>query len=177
VHGHATHGIDLEPGCVEVAGQYGECRQGGIEDIGQLFPDKDFDVIVCSHVLEHLDAPYVALKFFAEQKARDYIFAVPNPLRPTRLVRALFQSRRADHPEHVYGWGHPEFAALLQRTGFVVDAWYTDRVTINPLRGSLGQALTRFLVPLESSLLPRLLPMLSSSLIVRCHLAAKDAAE
>jgi hypothetical protein len=169
--------MDLEPGCVAAAGQFGDCRQGGIEDIGRVFPDKVFDVIVCSHVLEHLDAPHAALKRFAEQRASGYVFAVPNPLRPTRVLRVLFGSGRPDHSEHVYGWGHPEFAALLQRSGFVVDAWYKDRVTINPLHGRVGQALTRLLGPLEVGLLPRLLPMLSSSLIVRCHLSDEGSVE
>jgi len=169
--GHAAHGMDMEPGCVEAAGRFGDCRQGGIEDIAQVFADRKFEVVVCSHVLEHLDSPQSALKAFAALKARGYVFAVPNPLRPVRVLRALANSRRADHPEHVHAWGHAEFEALLGRCGFLVDAWYTDRVTVNPLRGRLGSALTRLLEPLEGLLLPRLLPMLSSSLIVRCSLA------
>lgn len=174
--GHDTHGMDMEPGCVEVASRFGDCRQGGIEDIARVFPDADFDIIVCSHVLEHLDSPHAALKAFAGLGASGYVFAVPNPLRPIRMVRALFGSWRADHPEHVHAWGHPEFVALLNRCGFTVDAWYADRVTVNPLRGRLGQALSRLLGPLEARLLPRLLPILSSSLIVRCHLATEGRA-
>lgn len=169
--GHATHGMDLEPACVEAAGRFGDCRQGGIEDIARVFADRRFDVVVCSHVLEHLDSPQSALKAFAALKARGYVFAVPNPLRPVRVLRALANSRQADHPEHVHAWGHAEFEALLGRCGFSVDAWYTDRVTVNPLHGRLGNTLARLLEPLEARLLPLLLPMLSSSLIVRCHLA------
>jgi SAM-dependent methyltransferase len=168
--GYVTYGMDLEPDCVHAASQFGDCRQGIIEDIKRVFPGMDFDVIVCSHVLEHLDSPCLALKTFASLGASGYVFAVPNPLRPIRLLRALLKSRTADHPEHVYAWGHPEFVSLLKRCGFTVDAWYIDRVTINPFRGRLGNALTRVLGPFETKLLPRFLPLLSSSLIVRCHI-------
>lgn len=171
--GYATHGMDMEPGCVETASRFGDCRQGSIEDIARVFADRKFDVVVCSHVLEHLDSPQAALRIFAGLQARGYVFAVPNPLRPVRMLRALSNSRRADHPEHVHAWGHAEFEALLGRCGFAVDAWYADRVTLNPLHGRLGYALARLLEPLESRLLPYLLPMLSSSLIVRCRLASE----
>ncbi|TCS71936.1 methyltransferase family protein [Sulfuritortus calidifontis] len=174
MRGYVTHGIDMELDCVVTASRFGDCRQGGIGDIARVFPGIGFDVIVCSHVLEHVDSPSFALKSFAELSAKAYVFAVPNPLRPIRVMRALFHSRAADHPEHVYAWGHAEFSALLQRCGFAIDAWYADRVTINPLHGRLGHILTRLLNPLETRLLPRLFPMLASSLIVRCHLAYRD---
>lgn len=171
--GFDTYGVDLEAECVRIAGEFGSCRQGGIDEINVLFPDSNFDVIVCSHVLEHIDSPYFAFAEFAALGADGYVFAVPNPLRPLRLVRALFGSKKADHPEHVHAWGHAEFAAILQRCGFDVDDWYADRVTINPFHGRIGSALTRLLTPLESGLLPRIFPMLSSSIIVRCRVKAK----
>ena len=170
---YETYGIDLESECVRVAGEFGSCRQGGIEEIKVLFSDSSFDVIVCSHVLEHMDSPHFALTEFAAIGAGGYVFAIPNPLRPLRIVRAIFGSKRADHPEHVYAWGCPEFAAMLLRCGFDIDAWYADRVTINPFHGRIGSVLTRLLAPLESGVLPRIFPMLSSSIIVRCHVKAK----
>jgi SAM-dependent methyltransferase len=170
--GYATHGIDLEPECVAIAGKFGDCRLGKIEDVPKMFARTSFDAVVCSHVLEHLDAPSLALRALADLGAQSYVLAVPNPLRPMRIMRAIGSSGRPDHPEHVHAWGKPEFAALLLRTGFVVDQWYADRVTINPLHGRIGAIVTRALASVETGVLPRIFPMLSSSLIVRCHLQA-----
>ena len=169
-HGCSPTGLDLEPGCVEAGRPHGRCLLGGIEEIPRLFQPGEFDVVICSHVLEHVDSPYAALQTLAALGAVGYVFAVPNPLRPLRILRALFGSKRADHPEHVYAWGHAEFAALLARCGFQVERWYPDRVTMNPFHGRLGAALTRWLRPLESGLVPKVFPMFSSSIIVRCHL-------
>lgn len=175
--GYDTYGIDLEPECVKAANQFGICRRGKIKEITRLFPRTKFDVVVCSHVLEHLDSPREALKTLASLRAGVYVFAVPNLLRPARILRALFGSRGGDHPEHVHGWGYAEFTALLSRCGFGTYQRFTDRVTINPFHGRLGSVLTHWLGPLEAGILPKLFPMLSSSIIVRCRLdtrARKD---
>ena len=172
--GFETYGVDLEPGCIESAGPFGDCRLGGIEEIGQVFKGTTFDTVVCSHVLEHLDSPFLALKSLESLEATSYVFAVPNVLRPVRIIRAVLGSRVPDHSEHVYAWGVPEFRSLLGRSGFVVDKWYADRVTINPLRGKAGTSLSKAFRPVEVQALPQLTPMLSSSLIVRCHRAGTN---
>lgn len=171
------HGVDLEPTCVEMASEYGTTKVGGFDDLLNLgygplglHPD----VIVSSHVLEHVDNPLGCLKDAAAIHARRYVFSVPNVLRSIRIVRALIGSTRADHPTHVFGWTRPEFETLLNRAGFDVIAWYPDRVTINPLSGRVGTWITRLLSPLETRLLPKLFPMLSSSLTVACELKKRD---
>jgi 2-polyprenyl-3-methyl-5-hydroxy-6-metoxy-1,4-benzoquinol methylase len=166
--GHCSYGLDQEAGCVAAASRFGECAIGSFDDAPHIFGPAKFDVIVCSHVLEHLDDPGAALEQMRRAGAGSYVFAVPNPLRPIRILKALIGSRRPDHPEHVNAWAHPEFAALLRRCGFRIDSWYADRVTVNPFRGSFGAVLTRLLHPIETMLLPHVFPMMSSSLIVRC---------
>ena len=171
--GDDAYGIDLEPECVTAAGQFGTCRQGNIEDIHRLFPDIQFDVVLCSHVLEHLDSPYASLKTLASLGAEKYVFAVPNLLRPARILRALFGSMGGDHPEHVHAWAYAEFTALLSRCGFHDFQRHTDRVTLNPFHGRLGAKLTRWLEPMETIFAPKFFPMLSSSIIVSCRLKQK----
>ncbi|WP_139840993.1 MULTISPECIES: class I SAM-dependent methyltransferase [unclassified Methylocaldum] len=167
--GYEAVGVDVEPACVEAASAYGRCLQGTVEDLPGLFDPGTFDVVVCSHVLEHQDAPAEALRRMAVLRAKRYVFAVPNLLRGIRMTRALAGSRTPDHPAHLYGWGRAEFGALLAHCGYAVTSEYPDRVTINPMSGRLGSLFSGILEPLEVRWLPRFFPLLSSSIIVGCR--------
>lgn len=169
-HGYRVEGLDREPECVWMASRHGPCWIGAGENIRDLFSRGEFQVIVSSHVLEHVSNPYQLLVALREMEARAYVFAVPNPLRPVRLIRALLGSSQPDHPMHLYGWGRPELAALLRQTGYRVTQWLCDRVTVQPFGGRVGWLFSRILAPLETRLLPRLFPLLSSSLIVVCEI-------
>ena len=112
-HGHNCDGVDMEPECVAISSQYGTARDGAFDTLETLPLNEDFqgavDVVVSSHVLEHVDSPLDCLRQARATGASRYVFAVPNVLRSIRLVRAVFGSSRADHPTHVFGWTRPEF--------------------------------------------------------------------
>ena len=169
--GHEAVGVDAEPACVEAASTHGRCVLGTAKDLPRLFDPGAFDAVVCSHVLEHLDAPAEALRKMAALRAQHYIFAVPNLHRGIRLIRALLGSCTPDHPAHLYGWGRAEFGALLTHCGYAITAEHVDRVTINPMSGRLGSLLSNILEPMEARFLPRFFPQLSSSIIVGCKIA------
>lgn len=162
-------GIDPEADCVAMASKHGRCIQGGIEDLQQVLGDQVPKVIVCSHVLEHLNSPFDAIRTMHQTGTTELVLAVPNVLRSARLIRALFGRRRGDHPEHVYGWGYAEFDALVKRAGFTPVEWYVDRVTMNPFPNRVGGFLTTKLKSFEENTLGKLHPTLSSSLILRCR--------
>ena len=163
-------GIDPEPECVVAASRCGECLPGGINDLPQLLAGRSPDVIVCSHVLEHLDAPLAAVQSMKRTGAKHLVLAVPNVHRSSRLLRVMSGRRCADHPAHLYAWGHAEFEAMIRRAGYVVEQWYVDRVTVNPFSGKLGTKLAMGLRGLEETAMARLHPTLASSLIARCRL-------
>lgn len=161
-------GVDPEEGCVQASARYGEARQGRIEDLPSMLHGESFDVVICSHLLEHLPDPADARRCIGGLSAERYIFAVPNILRPARIVRTSLGRRHGDHPHHLFGWGHAEFERFLKGCGFQVVAWHEDRVTFMPVGGRLGALFGRWLQPLEERWLVKLFPMLSSSLIVSC---------
>ena len=162
-------GIDPEADCVAMASRHGRCVQGGIEDLAQVLGDQSPQVIVCSHVLEHLNSPFDSIHTMYQSGAHELVLAVPNVLRSARLIRAMLGKRRGDHPEHVYAWGHAEFATLVKRAGYIPVEWYVDRVTVNPFSNRAGGFLTSKLKFFEENTLARLHPTLSSSLILRCR--------
>lgn len=166
-------GIDPEIECVEASGEFGDSRQGSISDIETLFPTENFDVVVCSHVLEHIPPITESICALRNIKAGYYVLAVPNILRVARVLRAVLGSARGDHPTHYFGWGQPEFTTILRSCGLEPGKWYTDRVTVNPFGNRAGGLGCRILEPIEVRLLPRLFPMLSSSLIVGCTTSAE----
>jgi SAM-dependent methyltransferase len=161
-------GLDPEGECVAAARRHGPCVQGGAEQLAEALAGRRPDVVVCSHVLEHLEAPLDAVRRMRATGAGAVVLAVPNLHRASRLLRVLAGNRRGDHPAHLYGWGHAEFEAMLARAGLSVVGWQVDRVTVNPLSGRAGTWLTHRLRTVEERLTPRLVPSLSSSLIARC---------
>lgn len=171
--GHLVTGVDKDVECVARAARYGRCFVCGFDDLDRFFSPGEFDVIACSHVLEHVAAPIGALIRLRRLEAKGYVFAVPNPFRCARLARLLLGPSRPDHPNHLYAWGRPEFASVLRGAGFRVVRFHSDRVTINPCSGRTGAILTWLLQPLEVKILPKILPALSSSLIVSCVITGK----
>jgi SAM-dependent methyltransferase len=166
--GFAATGIDMESACVAMASAHAECRQAAADELPRLFRRGTFDVIVCSHVLEHAGRPIDTLQVLRGLAAGGYVIAVPNLLRPARVFRAALGRGRGDHPTHLYGWGRAELDTALRAAGFAPTRWYGDRVTISPFGGPAGGLLSRLLSPLEVGLLPRVFPLMASSLIAAC---------
>jgi SAM-dependent methyltransferase len=136
------------------------CRRVWVADLGQpLPPDVDtagYDVVVLSHVLEHLLHPEVALASARRALAPGGLLAValPNVLfYPNRLQ---FLLGRFDYTRdgimdetHVHFYSFASGAALLQRAGFdLVTARASGGVPLWRLRRLLPQ---RWVTALEES--------------------------
>ena len=50
-------GIDFDPICVKMSKKYAKCYLGNINDAYILLKNKNFDLILMSHSLEHMSDP------------------------------------------------------------------------------------------------------------------------
>lgn len=90
-----------------------DLRFGDIYHVDQ--PDKSWDVVLASEVLEHLDQPDVALSELKRVAKRYTLFSVPNEpwFRLGNLGRGRHLKRFGNHPEHVNLWSQSGFARFV----------------------------------------------------------------
>jgi ubiquinone/menaquinone biosynthesis C-methylase UbiE len=114
-----TIGIDVD------RHRLSKCKLRGFEviqcDANQRLPfvDSSFGLVFASHILEHLDSPYLALKELARvlrPKGR-LIVALPSEI---SLIRWVYDDYYAGHGGHVYGFSYAGAIAILNRAGFTV---------------------------------------------------------
>ena len=108
--------VDLDPG---KAGSV--CR-----DICDLGFEECFDVVICCHVLEHVERDDVALKSIRRSLVRGGWVLVQVPIWASRTVDGDAASSRAEkerlwgNPEHVRRYG-PDFPDRMRAAGFKVE--------------------------------------------------------
>ena len=115
--------IDADPGAVEFTRARFpglEVRRESVYELG--FADREFDLVICLEVLEHLDDPRAALVELARVTARDLVLSVPHEpwFRAGSLLRGKHVRTLGNHPEHVNRWNRRRFAAQLETTVEVV---------------------------------------------------------
>ncbi len=88
-----------------------------------FFPDESFDFIFSSHVIEHLESPYLFLKRIRWFGGNDARLILWYPLENS-LVR-LFDPYFA-HDGHIYSFSKANIEKLLLETGFAIEKIYYD---------------------------------------------------
>jgi 2-polyprenyl-3-methyl-5-hydroxy-6-metoxy-1,4-benzoquinol methylase len=90
-----------------------EAHQGSIYELG--FLDRDFDVVVCAEVLEHLDDPAAALQQMLEKNPKWLVLSVPHEpwFCLSNFLRGKNISRFGNDPEHVNLWGRRGFRSVI----------------------------------------------------------------
>ena len=97
------------------------------------FPDASFDVVLCSHVLEHVPADRQAMRELRRVLAPDgwALLLVPMGKGPTRedpsIVEPAARERAFGQWDHVRMYG-PDFADRLREVGFAVTVVGRDDV-------------------------------------------------
>jgi SAM-dependent methyltransferase len=90
-----------------------EARQGSIYDLS--FLGREFDVVVCAEVMEHLDDPGAALEQIIARRPRWVILSVPHEpwFCLSNFARGKNVTRLGNDPDHVNLWGRRGFRKLL----------------------------------------------------------------
>lgn len=91
-----------------------DAHQGNIYDLS--FLDRDFDVVVCAEVMEHLDDPGAALEQIIARNPRWIILSVPHEpwFCLSNFARGKNITRLGNDPEHVNLWGRRGFRKVLE---------------------------------------------------------------
>ena len=91
-----------------------ETHQGSIYDLS--FLGRDFEVVVCAEVMEHLDDPNAALEQIIARKPRWVILSVPHEpwFCLSNFARGKNIMRFGNDPEHVNLWGRRGFRKVVE---------------------------------------------------------------
>lgn len=91
-----------------------EAHEGSIYDLS--FLDRDFDVVVCAEVMEHLDDPGAALEQILSRNPNRLVLSVPHEpwFCLSNFARGKNIGRLGNDPEHVNLWGRRGFAKVLE---------------------------------------------------------------
>jgi SAM-dependent methyltransferase len=157
--GFAVQGTDVDPECVRLAARYGQTSQLNINDPLSQFGKKSFDVIVCLHVLEHVENPKQVLTTLGKIARSYVVIAVPN----LRYLHSL-SARKIDldivNEGHLQSWDHWHLLNLAERhSGLKLVAWGFDATILsfvsNWSQKILGRKAT---IHLETGIFRRMFP-------------------
>jgi len=115
-------------------------RQVDLNKIPFPFKNEEFDTVFCSHVLEHLDSPYLVLKEFKRilKPNGTLIIALPNP-------HFIF-SQQLSKQEHINLICEKTMNLMLEKIGFEIIRKYRNWLFFkNTFFGRLCQYMPFFL--------------------------------
>ena len=118
-------GIDYSSAAIEYARSVShgiKYTQADIASTDPLLPHDHFDVIVISHVLEHLEAPEQFLQAIHRISFGVMIAEVPLEDLPVARIKTLIRDRKKNTAGHVNFFTARSFNALLRSAGFQVSA-------------------------------------------------------
>lgn len=81
------------------------------------YPDKSFDLVVCTEVLEHLEFPEKAVREICRVTGKYVLFSVPNEpfFQLSNFLRGKYLPTLGNHPEHINHWSTKAFELLLRK--------------------------------------------------------------
>lgn len=129
-HGHDCYGIDPDPDALRLAKEKNlNVKEGYAERIP--YPDKSFDVVIFSEVIEHLRNPMLAICEISRvlKKGGLIIITTPNLTSCWLLIERFWDwyAKVDYHNEHLFYFSPSTLSLLVKRGGFSVK----DNKTVN----------------------------------------------
>jgi SAM-dependent methyltransferase len=109
------------------------------------YPDESFDIVYCSHVLEHVPDDRLAMREFRRVLKRDGWAVLDVPITATHTIEDPSitdpeeRTRRFGQPDHVRSYG-PDYPDRLREVGFHVDVRNVSDVVAEADVGRFGLA-------------------------------------
>lgn len=97
-----------------------DLRKGDIYNLD--FKDDEFDVVLCTEVLEHLDDPEKAVAELKRVSKKYILFSVPNEpfFILANFMRGKYLKTFGNHPEHINHWTFISFENFLKKNGLFI---------------------------------------------------------
>lgn len=165
-YGMESFGLDVDPECVRVAGQYGRAEILDLSRAAEQVGIASHDVVTCFHVLEHVDNPKEVLTMLGQAARRYVLTAVPNLRQINNLRRPTRETHRVNEG-HLQSWDHAHFRNLAENhCGLRIISWGFD-ATILPVASELCKRIfgTKAVLKLETGIFKRCFPYNGISVI------------
>jgi len=108
------------------------CRQLGLEvteadlNLELPFPTEAFPAVLCSHVLEHVDAPISLLRECCRVLQDEGLLVLGLPIETSLVNWVRGQKYFYHHAGHLYSFSLENIDALLKKTGFRIERFYFE---------------------------------------------------
>jgi SAM-dependent methyltransferase len=160
--GFAVEGIDISEDCINISKQFAPASRLSIEQLSKTYPQGYFNVTVCSHTLEHVENPTIALQNLSHVTSDYLIIAVPNL---ARLINFVLRRPRHVNEGHRHGWDHHHLLTFIENNSdLVLHDWVQDLVTFPLIRNKL--LYSKFASEIiEAKILSSLFPLQCNSVI------------
>ena len=164
--GYEAFGCDMDAECVRLSSKYANVQQLTVEQISSDKFECKFDLVVMSHVLEHVENPS-AMMVRLKGLSKNLLISIPNPYYLSNIVKSLLRIP-ASHVNagHLYSWDWDHFKTFVELGHDCrVKEWFYDSVAL-PVPSFIRKWLVSIgiLPVIEDHILRFLLPRFSRSI-------------